>query len=72
VKNIWPGSGNTYAYNFVEVDGIAYFIANSPDGGTELWRTDASEEGTYQVTDLAEGEANGAYDLINLKIQLDK
>ena len=54
VKNIGPGSSSPGIQNFIFMNDLAYFIAE--DGlGTELWQSDATAIGTFQVTDFAEG-----------------
>lgn len=40
---------------FVESNGIAYFTADTPEFGRELWRSDGTEAGTRLVKDITEG-----------------
>jgi len=56
IKDIFPGvDSNDNPYNgipgseFVELNGIYYFIAEYPDDVFETWRTDGTEVGTYSV-----------------------
>lgn len=37
---------------FVDVGGITFFVAETPHQGRELWRTDGTAAGTYQVKDI--------------------
>lgn len=43
----------------VELDGVAYFGANDMTHGTELWRSDGTDEGTYMVKDILTGSEPG-------------
>lgn len=45
----------TFEKAFVELNGIIYFIANDGVSGSELWRTDGSTNGTYQLKDITPG-----------------
>jgi len=40
---------------FLKLGSIAYFTAADPAGGAELWRTDGTAAGTFQVLDLEPG-----------------
>ncbi|MEM7203261.1 MAG: ELWxxDGT repeat protein [Planctomycetota bacterium] len=42
------------------VDGVAYFTANDPALGDELWRTDGTPAGTVPVVDLWPGPSSSA------------
>lgn len=44
--------------NFLSMGDYALFTATTPDHGTELWRTDGTEAGTYMIIDLNPGTAN--------------
>ncbi|PTL54979.1 ELWxxDGT repeat protein [Paraconexibacter algicola] len=37
---------------------VVYFAANEGTGGRELWRTDGTATGTFQLKDLASGDSN--------------
>ncbi len=51
-----PG-GNYRPSALVELNGIAYFAADSSVNGRELWRTDGTDEGTWVVRDINPGSA---------------
>jgi ELWxxDGT repeat protein len=48
----------SYPSSFIEVNGIAYFIAYSPGQGREMWRSDGTEQGTYLVKEIGPGSAS--------------
>ncbi len=71
VKDIYSGSSSsltTYAFTpslfspsspivqFVSFGSYVYFPANNGIDGTELWRTDGTEEGTVMVKNIANGD----------------
>lgn len=62
VKDINPGAASGSPALFFGLNGTAtplvFFIANSPDYGVELWRTDGTVEGTTLVADIAPGGAS--------------
>lgn len=41
--------------SFVTLNDVAYFAADNSTQGTELWRSDGTEAGTYQVSDIVKG-----------------
>ena len=51
VKDI-NSNGDSNPYGFVEMGGKIYFQAATEDSGTELWVTDGTEAGTYQVKEI--------------------
>jgi ELWxxDGT repeat protein len=55
VKDIWPGSGDSYPSFLTNVNGTLYFRANDGIAGDELWTSDGTEAGTVMVADIAEG-----------------
>ena len=48
LKDVNPGSDGSEAYGFVEIDGVAMFVAND----TELWVSDGTAGGTKKSGDL--------------------
>lgn len=51
-----PGTGVlSYIRDFVEYDNHIYFSATNDDGPNELWKSDGTEEGTVQITNLSLG-----------------
>ena len=57
VKDIYPGSPNGYPqssspYDFTLFNDELYFRASDADHGTELWKTDGTEDGTVLVKDI--------------------
>jgi ELWxxDGT repeat protein len=64
IADIYPGPGerrdsicleNPGPRDLVVLDGIVYFIAKHPDFGTELWRSDGTEAGTWLVAEAFPG-----------------
>lgn len=60
LKDINPGSGDSYPDEFASVDGILYFTAFDVAHGIELWRSDGTAAGTYMVKDINPGSAHAA------------
>ncbi|MBC8046544.1 MAG: T9SS type A sorting domain-containing protein [Fimbriimonadaceae bacterium] len=58
IKDIFPGDGHSYPGRFCEINDVVYFFANDGVNGGELWRTDATEEGTYMVKNIGPGAAS--------------
>lgn len=58
IKDINPGTANSYPSNMVEINDVIYFFADDGEHGYELWRSDATEAGTYMVKDIVEGPAS--------------
>ncbi len=52
--------GNSNPHNITTVAGSTYFVASDRDAGEELWRTDATSDGTTRVSDIYAG-AYGSY-----------
>ena len=44
---------------FVDLGGIAYFLAYDRSAGTEMWRSDGTPAGTFRVSDLCPGVCDG-------------
>lgn len=59
VKDINPG-GSSLLDQLTEMDGTLYFRADDGSTGSELWRSDGSESGTFLVSDIAPGSAPSA------------
>jgi ELWxxDGT repeat protein len=55
VEDIVPGSGGTYVYDPVAVNGKLYFTAYDGIHGYELWESDGTAAGTALVADLFPG-----------------
>lgn len=55
IKDIYPGEPNSDPGWFVEIDDIVYFPANDGTNGIELWRTDATDAGTWMVKNIGTG-----------------
>src|SRR5262249_45599516 len=62
VQDINPGSassiGTVGGANFAAVGGTLFFVAASPDIGTELWKSDGTAAGTTLVKDINPGSAS--------------
>ena len=59
VKNINPGSSDSYPYNFVKLNNKIFFTADNGSNGRELWESDGTEAGTKLVKDINVG-SNGS------------
>jgi ELWxxDGT repeat protein len=62
VKDIYPGPLSSVVpaeWKPVELDGLLYFAATSPEAGYELWSTDGTEAGTRLTYDLVPGRMSG-------------
>ncbi|QGJ71390.1 Hypothetical protein PBC10988_30950 [Planctomycetales bacterium 10988] len=55
VKDINPGTGDSYFYNPVNVNGTLFFRANDGVNGNELWMSDGTSSGTQLVKDIDPG-----------------
>lgn len=58
VKDIMPGSSDSYPNDFFSLDGILYFSAFDNAHGFELWRSDGTPAGTYMVKDINPGSGH--------------
>lgn len=65
VADIQPGEGSSSPAQLVDGDGTLFFTANDGVHGTELWRSDGTESGTWLVKDIRGGaESSAIHDLI--------
>ena len=67
VRDIWPGPESSWPggdSTLTVVDGVAYFPARSSDEGIELWRTDGTTAGTWQVKDIRPGPESSDVSLL--------
>ncbi len=58
VKDVNPGSGNSgneYFVSNLNINGNLYFFADDGIHGTELWKSDGTEAGTFLVKDINPG-----------------
>jgi ELWxxDGT repeat protein len=64
VKDIRTGSSSSNPQSLVNMGGILYFSATNGTAvganGTELWRSDGTDAGTWMVKDIAAGTAGSA------------
>jgi ELWxxDGT repeat protein len=65
LKDINPGTGDSYPEIFTAVGSVTFFRANDGSHGTELWKTDGTAAGTVLVKDVYPG-GNG--DVNNFKV----
>lgn len=60
VKDINPsGSSTPSTARTAVVNGVLYFIADNGVDGDELWRSDGTSDGTFQVRNIGPGAADG-------------
>ena len=55
VKDINPGSGDSFPVGLTNFNGVLYFQANDGTHGAELWKSDGSQAGTVMVKDIVPG-----------------
>ena len=55
VKDINPGPGSGGAISMAFVGSTLFFVAQDPDHGFELWKSDGTAEGTVLVKDILPG-----------------
>ena len=70
VKDINPGSGlgmSSSPRELTAVGNTLFFYANDGTHGTELWKSDGSEDGTFMVKDIMDGASGSRiYSLITV------
>ncbi len=59
VRDINPRSLSSYPDNLVTMDSTLYFLSATRDTGQELWRSDGTEDGTWQVREFRSGFEDG-------------
>ncbi|RCJ21084.1 hypothetical protein A6770_30920 [Nostoc minutum NIES-26] len=67
VKEINPGSQNSYISNLINANGILYFSVNDGIHGDELWKSNGTTAGTVLVKDINPGAKDSyPYNLTNI------
>ncbi|MCH8045807.1 MAG: hypothetical protein IID44_19010, partial [Planctomycetes bacterium] len=61
LADIAPGLDTSSPSDFVDVGGVAFFLANDGVIGTELWKSDGTVAGTALVKDIRDGDGVGSY-----------
>src|SRR5262245_49473554 len=56
--NVAPANSSPSA--LVEMNGSIYFVATTPEYGTELWKSDGTAAGTVLVADIVPGTGSGS------------
>jgi ELWxxDGT repeat protein len=59
VKDIVVGPDSSGPSQIADVEGVAFFAAETPTGGRELWKSDGTAAGTSLVLDINPGAADG-------------
>lgn len=59
VKDINPGPGDSYPYDFYIHNNKLFFVSYEPNGGEELWVTNGTNAGTMLAIDARPGSASG-------------
>lgn len=59
-SNAYPSNYQPQFYNqrYAVLNGVAYFTADNGVNGSELWRSDGTDAGTYLVKDVEQGAAS--------------
>jgi ELWxxDGT repeat protein len=55
IKDINPGSGDSYPANIVQARELLFFTADDGRHGRELWKSDGTDRGTRMVKDIGPG-----------------
>jgi ELWxxDGT repeat protein len=60
LQDIRPGTAGSFPHGFFQASNAIYFQAADELHGSELWRTDGSEEGTWLVKDINPGTGSSS------------
>ncbi|MCP3098778.1 HYR domain-containing protein [Myxococcus sp. K15C18031901] len=60
LKDLRPGSGDSYPSDFFALEDTIYFRASNSEAGGELWSTDGTAEGTALVKDIYPGNTSSS------------
>ena len=61
VRDINPGTADSYPGSLTNVNGVLFFSANDGVHGMELWKSDGTEAGTVLVRDINPGASRSIY-----------
>jgi ELWxxDGT repeat protein len=64
IKDINVGNSSSSPSEFTTMGGLIYFRAYTEESGWELWRSDGTGQGTYEVKDIRPGASSGYPDHI--------
>lgn len=54
--NTTPAPQGSFPQGYAEAGGLGFFAADDGESGTELWRTDGTAAGTFEVVDACPGD----------------
>ena len=57
--NTIPVAQGSLPQGYARAGGLAVFAADDGESGSELWRSDGTEAGTFQIADACPGECSG-------------